>query len=68
LFAPKKTPAPIIKTLNSNVQQALKGLDPKIVFNAGVEIVGSSPEEFARFIAVDRARMGEVIKSGAFNN
>ncbi len=67
-FAPKKTPAPIIKILNSGIQQALKSLDPKIVFNAGVEIVGSSPEDFARFIALDRARMGEVIKNGSFSN
>jgi len=67
-FAPKKTPAPIIKILNNSMQQALKGLDPQLVFNAGVEVVGSSPEEFARFIAADRAKMGEVIKSGSFSN
>jgi tripartite-type tricarboxylate transporter receptor subunit TctC len=67
-FAPKKTPAPIIKILNNNIQQALNGLDPKMVFNAGVEIVGGSPEEFARFIKADMTRMGEVIKSGSFSN
>lgn len=67
-FAPKKTPVPIIKILNNSMQQALKGLDPQLIFNAGVEVVGSSPEEFARFIAADRAKMGEVIKSGSFSN
>lgn len=67
-FAPRKTPAPIIKTLNHSIQQALKGLDAQMVFNAGVEVVGGSPEDFSRFILADRARMGEVIKSGSFSN
>jgi tripartite-type tricarboxylate transporter receptor subunit TctC len=67
-FAPKKTPAPIIKILNSGIQQALKGLDPQVVFNAGVEVVGGSPEEFSRFLKADMAKMGEVIKSGSFSN
>ena len=67
-FAPRRTPAPIIKTLNTGIQQALNGLDPKIVFNAGVEIVGSSPEDFARFIKADMAKMGAVIRSGSFTN
>ena len=67
-FAPRKTPAPIIKLLNSAISQALKGLDSQLVFNAGVEIVGGSPEDFARFIKADMAKMGEVIKSGSFSN
>ena len=67
-FAPRKTPAPIIKLLNNGIQQALKGLDPQIVFNAGVEIVGGSPDEFGKFIKADMTKMGEVIKSGSFSN
>ena len=67
-FAPKKTPLPIFKALNEGIQQALKGLDPQVVFNAGVEIVGSSPEDFTRFIRSDMAKMGEVIRSGSFSN
>ena len=67
-FAPKKTPAAIIKLLNHEIQQALKATDPQLVFNSGVEIVGSTPEEFARFIKADMARMSEVIKSGSFSN
>jgi tripartite-type tricarboxylate transporter receptor subunit TctC len=68
LFAPKKTPATIIKLLASHVQQGVKAADPQIIANNGVEVVASSPEEFARFIAADRAKMGEVIKSGSFSN
>jgi len=67
-FAPKKTPAAIVKILNNGIQQALKGADPQMVFNSGVEIVGSSPEEFVQFIKTDMAKMGEVIKSGSFSN
>ncbi len=67
-FAPKKTPVPIIRILNNGISQALKGLDSQLVFNAGVEIAGGSPEDFARFIKADMAKMGEVIKSGSFSN
>lgn len=67
-FAPKRTPASIIKLLNHEILQALKATDPHLVFNSGVEVVGSTPEEFARFIKADMARMGEVIKSGSFSN
>lgn len=68
LFAPKKTPAAIVKLLSGYTQQAMKTLDPQIAVNQGVEVIASSPEEFVRFIAADRARMGEVIKSGSFSN
>jgi tripartite-type tricarboxylate transporter receptor subunit TctC len=67
-FAPKKTPVPIIRTLNTSIQHALKGLDPQIVFNAGVEVVGGSPDDFSKFIKADMSKMGEVIKSGSFSN
>ena len=67
-FAPKRTPAPIIKILNNGILQALKALDAQLVFNSGVEIVGNSPEEFARFIKSDMTKMGDVIKSASFSN
>ncbi len=67
-FAPKKTPASIIKFLNHEIQQALKAADPQLVANSGVEIVANSPEEFAGFIKSDMAKMGKVIKSGSFSN
>ena len=68
LFAPKKTPSSIIKLLNTHTQQALKALDPNLVAGNGVEVVASSPEEFARFIKADMSKMAEVIKSGSFAN
>ena len=68
LFAPKKTPAAIIKTLSSHVRQGVKNTDPQMMANNGVEVIASSPEDFARFIKADMTRMGEVIKSASFSN
>jgi len=67
-FAPKKTPPPIIKLLNHEIVQALKGVDQKLVFNAGVEIIGGTPDEFTAFIKADMTKMGDVIKSSSFSN
>ena len=67
-FAPRKTPVSIIKLLNQEIIQSLKTTDPQRVFNAGIEIVGNSPEEFTSFIKSEMARMSEVIKSASFSN
>lgn len=68
LFAPKKTPAAIVKLVSGHTQLAMKGLDPQIAVKQGIEVIGSSPEDFVRFIKADMSRMGEVIKSGSFSN
>jgi tripartite-type tricarboxylate transporter receptor subunit TctC len=67
-FAPRKTSASIIKLLNHEIIQSLKAADSRVLYNAGVEVVGNSPEEFAAFISSEMARMGQVIKSASFNN
>lgn len=67
-FAPKKTPASIIRFLSHEIQQSLKATDPQLVFNSGVEIVGNAPDDFAKFIKFDMAKMGDVIRSGSFSN
>ncbi len=68
LFAPKKTPAAIIRLLASHVQQGVKATDPQVIANNGVEVVASTPEVFAAFIKADMTKMGEVIRSGSFSN
>ena len=68
LFAPKKTPAAIIKLLAGHVQQGMKTADPQLIANNGVEVVASTPEAFAAFIRTDMTKMSEVIKSGSFSN
>src|SRR5262249_15108940 len=48
MFAPAKTPAPIIRRLNQEVVQVLKtAAVQELLFAAGLEPVGSSPEELA---------------------
>ncbi len=67
-FVPRRTSASIVKLLNHEIVQSLKAADPQVLFNAGVEVVGNSPEEFAGFIKSEMTRMGQVIKSASFNN
>ena len=63
LWAPAKTPAAIIKRLNQAMVYALRQSDIKERFlNAGLEPVGSTPEESAAMIKADIARMSKVIK------
>ncbi len=63
LLAPGKTPAAIVNRLNQEMVRVLNqpGLKEKFL-NNGSELLGSSPERFAAFIASDMARMGKVIK------
>lgn len=67
-FAPRRTSPAIVAYLNREIVQALKSADAKVLYNAGIEIVGGSPEEFAGFIKAEMDRMGKVIKSGSFSN
>ena len=67
-FVPRKTPPAIIATLNREIVAALKAADQTVIANAGIEIVGSTPEEFAAFIKSEMARMSEVIKGAAFSS
>jgi tripartite-type tricarboxylate transporter receptor subunit TctC len=63
MFAPAGTPAAIISRLNQEVVQMLKKADVKAkLLNLGVEVVGSSPEQFAAAIRSEMARMGKVIR------
>jgi tripartite-type tricarboxylate transporter receptor subunit TctC len=67
-FAPRKTPSALVAQLHREIVQGLKGVDPKVLHNAGIEIVGSTPEEFAAFIKAEMERMGPVIKAASFHN
>ena len=67
-FVPKRTPPAIVGWLNREIVAALKATDAEKIANAGVEVVGNSPDEFTAFIKADMARMSEVIKGGQFSN
>ncbi len=65
-FVPAKTPAPIVAALNRDINTALKAIDPKVFVNAGIEVIGGTPEDFVKFIKADMARMAPVIKGAGF--
>jgi tripartite-type tricarboxylate transporter receptor subunit TctC len=63
MFAPARTPAAIISRLNQETVRLLKQSDVKEqLINAGVEAVGSSPEELAAKMKSEIARLTKVIK------
>ena len=63
MFAPAKTPAAIVNRLSQEIMRFVNQPDAKQkFFNAGVEAVGSSPEESAVKVKSDIARMSKVIK------
>ena len=63
ILAPAKTPAAIINRLNQEMVRVLNTKEVKDkFFNAGVEAVGSSPEQFTATLKSELARMGKVIQ------
>ncbi|MBI3043737.1 MAG: tripartite tricarboxylate transporter substrate binding protein [Betaproteobacteria bacterium] len=68
IFAPAGTPAAIVNRLNQEVVRVLNSPDVKErFFKTGMEVVGSSPEEFAAAIRSDMARMGKVLKAAGIH-
>jgi tripartite-type tricarboxylate transporter receptor subunit TctC len=62
LFAPAKTPGPVIDRLNAEVNKALKAPELKDRQNgAGIEPVGSTAAEFAAFVRTETQRWAKVI-------
>src|SRR3990172_133292 len=63
MWAPARTPETITKRLNQEIVRVLNRADVKErFFNVGVDVVGSSPKEFAAVIKSDMAILGKVIK------
>ena len=64
VFAPAKTPAAVVNLLNRALVAAVRQADTVERFaNAGVETVGTTPQEFAAVIKADAARMVKVIQA-----
>jgi tripartite-type tricarboxylate transporter receptor subunit TctC len=63
MFAPAKTPTVIISRLQ---QETLRGLSrpevKEMLFRNGIEVIGSSPEDFASTVKADMAMLGKVIR------
>ena len=63
VFAPAKTPAAIVARLNRAIVQGLNDPDIKSRFlGAGVETVGSTPDELAAMLKSEMAKWGRLIK------
>ena len=63
LLAPKGTPAPIVDKLFRELTQALATSEVKTYMaSAGIEIVGSTPAEFATFFRAEKELWARVIR------
>jgi tripartite-type tricarboxylate transporter receptor subunit TctC len=69
MFASAHTPMALITRLNQEVVRVLNRADVKEkFFSAGVETVGSSPEELAAAMKSDMTRLGKVIKDAGIRD
>ena len=58
-----RSPVPIIRRANEAMVRLLTRADIKErFFNAGVEVVGNTPEQFTAEIKSEMSRLGKVIK------
>jgi len=65
LLVPAGTPAEIIRRLNTESVKALRGGNVRESLSSeGAEVIGGTPEEFARHIRAEHARVGKMIKDG----
>lgn len=63
IFAPAKTQRSIIDRLSEETRRATASADlRKRLLDLGAEPLGSTPEEFARFVAAEYAKWGRVVK------
>ena len=67
VLAPARTPPAIIATLNEELAKVLRAPEMRTrVAELGLDIVGSSPEEFARHLRTETERYAKIVKaSGA---
>ena len=65
LLVPAGTPEAIVRRLNAESVKALRGGSVRDSLSSeGAEVIGSTPEEFARHIRAEHARVGKMIKDG----
>jgi tripartite-type tricarboxylate transporter receptor subunit TctC len=63
VFVPAKTPKPIVDRLNSELLKALKQPDVRQRFaSIGAEVVGSSPDELAKYVKSETIRWAKVVR------
>jgi tripartite-type tricarboxylate transporter receptor subunit TctC len=63
VFAPAGTPTTIVQRFNQEIVKALNNPEARErLFRAGVEAVGSTPEQFAATLKTEMARWGKLIR------
>jgi tripartite-type tricarboxylate transporter receptor subunit TctC len=63
MFAPAKTPSPIVDQLNTQLVRALNSADVKQrLFDSGAEVIAGSPAELAAAMQSEMATTGKLIK------
>jgi tripartite-type tricarboxylate transporter receptor subunit TctC len=63
-FAPARTPVAIVERLNREIVQVITAPDTRErLLQGGIEVIGSSPLQFATFIKADMERTGPVIRA-----
>jgi len=63
ILAPKGTPRPIVALLNDRLKKSLAAPDQAKRFqDHGLDVIASTPEEFAAFLAAEYTRWGRVIR------
>jgi tripartite-type tricarboxylate transporter receptor subunit TctC len=64
MLAPKGTPDAVVQRLNAAINQALKDPELRGRFAASsIEVIGSTPEEFGRYVSAEIKRWGEVARA-----
>lgn len=64
ILAPARTPTPIVRLLNTGFVEALKSADIRERFSSlGIDIVGSSPEYFDKYLHSEIAKWAKVIRA-----
>ncbi len=68
MFAPAKTPASVITTLNQNIVKVLNQDDVREkFFNIGSDVVASTPQELSATMKAEIASMGKVIRDAGIH-
>ena len=63
LLAPKGTPTAIIEQIHRDLLQVLQSPEVRAHMNsAGIEVVGSTPTEFAAYFRAERERWAKIIR------
>jgi tripartite-type tricarboxylate transporter receptor subunit TctC len=63
MWVPARTPDAIVSRLNQEILQALNRPEVKErLFTSGIEVVGGTPEQFARRISYEMDKWGKLIR------